>query len=151
MSQWLAKEAFLSVIRDTPLVSIDLVVTDTEGKILVGQRKNAPAKGFWFVPGGRICKNETLDQAFQRISQTELGCLLDRKMADLLGVYDHIYQDNFAEVEGIGTHYVVIAHRVQIDPSCLCLPDEQHLAYVWMSADEIRDNSDVHPNTKAYV
>ncbi|PTQ89767.1 GDP-mannose mannosyl hydrolase [Agitococcus lubricus] len=151
MSQLLAKDAFLTVVRDTPLVSIDLVVKDAEGKILLGYRKNSPAKGYWFVPGGRICKNETLDQAFARITLTELGIALKRETAILLGLYDHIYTDNFANVEGIGTHYVVMAYAVELSTAALSLPKEQHSDYTWMSATELTQHAYVHPNTQAYV
>ena len=57
---FLNKQAFTEVIDRTPLVSIDLVVENEKGEILFGLRKNRPAKDYWFVPGGRILKNETL-------------------------------------------------------------------------------------------
>lgn len=151
MTQYLDEKDFLTVVRDAPLVSIDLIVTDADGSVLVGQRKNAPAKNYWFVPGGRIYKNETLDSAFSRISQSELGHAYQRKNAHLLGNYDHIYDDNFAEVVGFGTHYVVIAYQISGNQSQLQLPDIQHSSYIWMSPSELITRTDVHPNTKAYL
>lgn len=44
-----------------------------KNQILLGQRKNAPAKDDWFVPGGRVLKNEPLEQDFKRVSKNELG------------------------------------------------------------------------------
>ena len=151
MTHFLEKERFLAVVNDTPLVAIDLVVIDTDGKVLVGRRKNSPAKGFWFAPGGRICKGETLDDAFARVSMSELGMALSRKQAKLLGIYEHIYSDNFAEIEGIGTHYVVVAYKIDIGYTGAPLPQEQHSDYAWMSPDELVHNSQVHHNTKVYV
>jgi colanic acid biosynthesis protein WcaH len=49
---FLEKDLFSTVIKSTPLVSIDLVVKNNRGQTLLGQRLNKPAKGFWFVPGG---------------------------------------------------------------------------------------------------
>ena len=60
----LSNADFLTVVRLTPLVAIDLIVTDGNRRILLGHRRNRPAQGTWFVPGGRITKNETLDAAF---------------------------------------------------------------------------------------
>ena len=40
----LSHDAFLAVVRDTPLVSIDLVVPDAQGRLLMGQRINEPAR-----------------------------------------------------------------------------------------------------------
>lgn len=70
---WLTDETFRTVLASTPLVSIDLVVENSAGEILLGQRLNRPAQGFWFVPGGRIQKSESLDAAFRRLTRGELG------------------------------------------------------------------------------
>ena len=49
---------FKTVIASTPLISIDLVIKNNTGRILLGKRTNRPAQGFWFVPGGRVLKDE---------------------------------------------------------------------------------------------
>jgi len=94
-------------------VSIDLIVENPQGEFLLGQRVNPPAQGFWFVPGGRIRKNETLADAFRRISATELGVSLPLSRAQLLGAYEHIYNDNFLAEPGINTHYVVLGYALK--------------------------------------
>src|SRR5215218_457853 len=66
-------DTFKTIVRNAPLISIDLIIRDTCGKILVGMRTNEPAKGFYFVPGGVIRKNETLADAFSRIVAAETG------------------------------------------------------------------------------
>lgn len=58
-------EKFLQTVDATPLVAIDLIVPNQNGGYLLGHRVNKPAQGFWFVPGGRIRKNERLDDAFR--------------------------------------------------------------------------------------
>ena len=144
---------FLEVVDQTPLVSIDLVVVDSEQRVLCGWRVNQPARGFWFVPGGRILKDELLDDAFHRIAQAELGeggWL--RSGASLLGVFEHLYDTNFADAPDISTHYVVLAYRIDVGdhPSP---PDEQHSKYAWLSRSDVDSDafgSSVHPNTAAY-
>ena len=69
---WLEREDFRTAVRLSPLVSIDLVVRDAAGRVLLGWRNNRPAQHCWFVPGGSIRKQETLDAAFRRISHGEL-------------------------------------------------------------------------------
>ena len=39
----------------------------------MGYRKNQPAKNFWFTPGNRTGKMETLQQGFERLVENELG------------------------------------------------------------------------------
>lgn len=145
----LTTQQFLEVVRYTPLVSIDLVVDDGEGRYLVGLRTNPPAKGYWFVPGGRIRKNEPLDTAFGRICQAELARLVEMKEAALLGLYDHFYGEDFTGGDA-GTHYVVLAHRLTVPRAALQLPEDQHSAYRWITAEEALADTSVHPNTQAY-
>jgi colanic acid biosynthesis protein WcaH len=54
--QFLNKDEFAQVVRNTPLVSIDLIIRDPDQYVLVGFRTNEPAKGKWFVPGGVVRK-----------------------------------------------------------------------------------------------
>ncbi|WP_312485927.1 GDP-mannose mannosyl hydrolase [Stutzerimonas nitrititolerans] len=151
---WLDEDAFQGVVASTPLVSIDLVVQNKHGELLLGHRLNRPAQGFWFVPGGRIQKNETLDEAFRRLTSGELGSAFDRASARLLGVYEHFYTDSvFGTAEdGIDTHYVVLGYhlRLPIDHA-LTLPSDQHSAYRWCSLNEVEASSEVHANSRAYL
>lgn len=142
---------FGTVVRYTPLVSIDLVVRDRQGRMLVGRRKNRPAQDTWFVPGGRIAKGESLEAAFARITWAELGRSLARRSARLLGAFDHFYADNALGEPDYGTHYVVLAHALVLDPESLPLPREQHGAYRWIDDTTARTDPAVHANTRAYV
>jgi hypothetical protein len=56
-------DIFLDVVARTPLVAVDLVLVRGGSEVLLGLRNNRPAQGFWFVPGGRIRKNEPLHTA----------------------------------------------------------------------------------------
>lgn len=147
---FLSRDDFAAVVRNTPLVSIDLVVRDDRERVLLGHRLNRPAQGSWFVPGGRICKDERIDDAFLRISHAELGRAIPRADGHLLGIYEHLYDDNALQIHGVNTHYVVIAYELHVDPASLVLPDVQHDRFRWMDVREIRDDAAVHPNTKAY-
>ena len=94
---FLPKDEFAKVIKNTPLVSIDLCILKGR-EILLGKRINAPAKDFFFVPGGRIYKSEFMKTAFERILKTELGFALKNdhyKFAKNIGCFEHLYEDNF--------------------------------------------------------
>jgi len=139
---------FLEIVRNTPLVSIDLIVRNRDGHIQVGRRVNEPAKGTWFVPGGSIRKDETLAAALVRISEGELGVALSPDDVRFAGVFEHFYDTNFAGVDGISTHYVVLAYVVQRTFDTDDLPAAQHSAWAWLSDPAM---ADVHPNTLAYL
>jgi len=149
---WLDLPTFQTVVASTPLVAIDLVVRNGRGEVFLGLRVNRPAYGFWFVPGGRIRKNESLDSAFRRITQDELGRPFERATARLLGVFEHFYEDSVFANAGFGpdTHYVVLSYCLELDDSTLQPPAEQHQQYRWWPQDELRFSSRVHENTRAY-
>jgi len=146
----LDREVFVEVVKNTPLVSIDLIVKDHAGKVLLGRRRNAPAQGFWFVPGGRIRKNETLAQAFARICKEELGIRSEISAARFLGCFEHFHPDNFAGIAGIDTHYVVLAYTLSIDALPTGLPELQHDEYRWFDPDTAATDPQVHVYTRDY-
>jgi colanic acid biosynthesis protein WcaH len=148
--QRLEPEEFSSVVRLTPLVAIDLIVRSPDGRVLLGRRNNEPAKGRFFVPGGRITKNETLAAAFKRISLAELGVEKQMAEARFLGVYEHFYTTNNLEQPGFGTHYVTLAYEVKSPVEDALLPKDQHGEYAWKTEAEILSCPEVHQNSKAY-
>jgi len=144
----LSKDDFLAIVNGTPLVSIDLVVCSSHNAILMGKRINEPAAGYWFVPGGRILKMETLEEAFCRITQVELGKTYNIEDSRLLGAFTHIYNNNFALQPGVTTHYVALAYQLNLDLELNNLPQKQHNGYRWFLGHD--DLSEVHPNSQAY-
>lgn len=154
---WWSQEEWSEVVQRTPLISIDLIVTNACNEVLLGWRNNKPAQDCWFVPGGVVRKGESLQQAFERTVQDELGVKLNVDRAALFtGVYEHHYADNFADLPSFGTHYVVLAHRLNAQHHCpelqgsFELPKAQHQRYTWMPVDALLSNPRVHEYTKAY-
>ncbi|GAB5099254.1 GDP-mannose mannosyl hydrolase [Caballeronia sp. LP006] len=142
---------FMTVVRLTPLISIDLIVTDGNRRVLVGHRRNRPAQGTWFVPGGRVDKDESLDAAFKRVVSNELGVAsVERSSSRFYGVFEHRYDDNFAGEPGFGTHYIVLAYAMNLSGTVPIGRFDQHSDYRWLLPDELLAREDVHENTKAY-
>lgn len=146
----LPPDEFAQVVRLTPLVSIDLVVRNAAGEMLLGWRRNRPARDTWFVPGGRIGKDERIADAFARLAREELGADLRIADARFIGVFEHLYGDNFAGEPGFGTHYIVLAYAVAA-PAAMVLPEAQHERYRWMSDAELNADTTVHANTRGYA
>ena len=113
------REHFVELLRGLPLVSVDLVLVRGGTEILLGLRTNRPAQGSWFVPGGRILKDEPRADALKRVAARELGIAdVAALKPQLLGVFEHFYPDCFAGDIGVSTHYVVIAHRMSTIDMC---------------------------------
>lgn len=147
---FLPKEIFKKVIASTPLISIDLVITNSQGEILLGYRNNKPAQGFWFVPGGRILKNEKKDIAFSRLVKDELGLFVDIQDAEFQGVYEHFY-DDYVFGDEITTHYLVLAYQLCVDINLNDLPNTQHSQYKWFTPNELLESENVHVHSKWYL
>jgi colanic acid biosynthesis protein WcaH len=149
--QPLAFSDFMHVVQNAPLVSIDLIIENQAGEVLLGFRRNEPAGGFWFVPGGRVLKNERLDDAFRRLTLAEIGIALPRTAGEWLGVYEHFYDTNAGRLDGFGTHYVVLAYRLRLTADQLQLPlGEQHDQYRWQQPADVLTDASVHYHSRAY-
>lgn len=142
---------FMQVVEHAPLVSIDLIIENPTGEALLGFRRNEPAAGFWFVPGGRVLKNEPLNDAFRRLTLLEIGVALERNEGEWLGVYEHFYTTNAGRLAGFGTHYVVLAYKLRLSAEQMQLPiGEQHTQYRWQSIRAMSGDESVHHHSRAY-
>ena len=148
---------FQQAVAALPLVSVDWVLTNPAGELLVGQRLNAPARGTWFTPGGRIRKSEPLAAALRRVAAEELG-LADELAGALaqrgepMGAWDHFFSDA-AFSANVPTQYVNLPHWValsEVEVAQLRLPvGEQHSHWQWMPLDQAAEA--VHEYVKPYV
>ena len=138
-------QTFKTVIISTPLISIDLLVKK-DNKILLGKRINKPAQGYLFSIGGRVYKNETIDNAMMRIAKNELNIEL-KSTPRFLGVFEHFYDDSI--YQNVSTHYVNLAYEIEIEGT-LNLPSEQHNEYQWLTIDELLKSKQVHKYVKDY-
>jgi colanic acid biosynthesis protein WcaH len=150
MSTPLSDDDFSQIVRLVPLVSIDLIIRDANRNVLVALRTNEPAKGVYFVPGGCIRKNETIENAFVRILRNETGCHARFADARFLGVFQHFYSTSRYGLSGNGTHYIVLAYEVRFNDRPTIALDDQHSSYRWMNEPDLKAAYDVHDNTKAF-
>ena len=137
-------DEWATVVRNVPILSVDLVVR-REGRVALGKRHNEPAKGEWFVPGGRVAKGERLIDAVHRVAEAELG--LDVEIVRRLGVYEHFY--DVADVDGAdGKHYVPVGFLVTAGAGT-ARPDDQHETFEWFEPPF--EGLDLHPYVRAYL
>jgi colanic acid biosynthesis protein WcaH len=142
---------FAQLVRMGPLVAIDLIVRDGGGRVLLGRRNFEPAKGSYFVPGGRILKDEPIRDAFSRILRHELGLEgISIDSASFAGVYEHFHPNSRYGPAGTTTHYVVLAYELQAGAGHRIVPDDQHSAFEWVPEEDVLGRADVHELTKAY-
>jgi len=146
---------FITVIENAPLVSVDLLVHNNKKQILVGKRVNNPAQGYWFVPGGRIRKNEPLQEAVIRLMKGELGVDHFSGSYTISGIYDHFYDTCFYPINPLitSTHYVSIGVNIELNEKDINIDVflQQHSQHQWMFPNEIMNDEMVHPYTKDFM
>ena len=147
------RERFIELVRDLPLVAVDLILVRDEQEVLLGLRANRPAQRSWFVPGGRILKGERRVDALQRVAARELGIAdVAALNPGFFGPFEHFYPDCFAGDIGVSTHYVVLAHRVDV-PADFEVPggDDQHEALRWWNIGKASQDPEVHRFSRDYI
>jgi colanic acid biosynthesis protein WcaH len=138
-------KTFKIVVDSAPLISIDILLKKDD-KVLLGKRVNKPAQGYFFSIGGRVNKNETIDNAMVRIVNDELNIKV-KYSPIFIGVFEHFYDDSI--YENVTTHYINLAYELDLD-KLSNLPKKQHNEYQWFTIDEILENKQVHKYVKDY-
>lgn len=69
-------ELYKDILDSMPIACVDIVIV-REGQALLVRRNDAPAKGQWWIPGGRVLKGETLKDAARRKALEETGLVCE--------------------------------------------------------------------------
>lgn len=72
-SKGLPDEVFYYVSETTPLVNVDLLIKDENGRTLLAWRDDQYSGKGWHIPGGIVRFKETLEARVQKVAETEIG------------------------------------------------------------------------------
>lgn len=111
------KAIYSEIHRLMPIPCVDLVIIKND-KILLVKRKEEPAKGQYWFPGGRILRNESFKEASVRLALKEVGLHIDK--IENIGIGNlEFKEDPFGHNNG--THAVTFVHK------CISLNDNPKL------------------------
>jgi 8-oxo-dGTP diphosphatase len=99
---------------DRVALTVDAVITDEHGRVLVMERGTDPFRGTWVFPGGYVDPGETVEQACIREVREELG--LEVKLTGLIGIYSEPGRDPRGSVVSIDYRAVIVGGTVTITP-----------------------------------
>jgi ADP-ribose pyrophosphatase len=91
----------------SPVVAVGGVLI-RDKRILLVQRGQAPSKGLWTIPGGKVELGENLRQALVREMLEETG--LQVRVGKLVTHFEVIEPDDYGRIR---YHYVIIDFQVQ--------------------------------------
>jgi 8-oxo-dGTP diphosphatase len=110
-----------------PILTVDALIGDDKGRILVITRGVKPFKGHWCLPGGKVEEGERVEAALEREVMEELGVRIG--IRELVGVYSDPERDPRG-------HFVSVAYHATIIGGELATSNEVD-DIRWISRDEI--------------
>ena len=113
-----------------PRAAVGAVLRHT-GRFLLVKRANAPSKGRWAIPGGKIKPGETRREAAQREVLEETGITV--KALEPVMVFDLRERD---DDQGIRFHYVIVNMNV-LYISGEPVPGSDALEVAWAPVDDL--------------
>jgi len=114
---------YKNIMSLMPLLCVDGVLIGPDNKFLLVKRNNEPLKGSWWVPGGRVLKGETLEDAFIRKMQEEIGIVLSRSNLECLGFFEATSMEHDRTEDGL-LHSVSIVFSANIGHVDFILDDQ---------------------------
>ena len=140
-------EDYLQIVKNTQIVSVNIIVFNKTGQVLLGYRNSAPARRRWSVPGGRVRKHEKIPDAVKRIAKEQMGHELEHDKE--LGVFFHSYDDNF-DNNRFGTQCIVFAVAIHLKELVKFVKSDEHAVLHWWSVPDLKTNVCVAQHTKDY-
>ena len=122
-----------------PILCVDLMIS-FEGKYLLLKRKNEPAKGQYWFPGGRIYKMETIKEAALRKAKEEVN--LDCRFQEIVSIEESMFKRNGNMMTDI--HTVNICCKLATDSISEIAIDKQHNSHIWITKDNLGTVVDLH-------
>lgn len=132
LSRYIETEKYREIADMMPIMCVDGIVVHG-GRYLLVKRKNNPLKGQFWLPGGRVLKNEKLEEALHRKMKEELGIRV--KILSTAGFYEDFYKENELGIDSVHTTSVVfLASPVDFNIKL----DDQSEEYIW--SEKLPDN-----------
>lgn len=107
---YIKQSDYNKILKQIPIVCIDVTIVHDD-KILLIKRKREPARGEWWLPGGRLFLNEELIDCALRKAKEEVGfdCTVDKMI--------HYQSTVFPDVHSVNFCYLLLAddNKVELD------------------------------------
>lgn len=133
------QELYNQILVNVPIACVDIALV-AHGKVLLVMRKDAPARGQWWVPGGRVHKGEMMIVTAKRKAYEEVG--INVHVGPIVHTDETIFDDGPFDipVHSINSCFFVYP----VDPDFLPSLDGHHEEYKWVN----RIDPSLHPYVK---
>jgi 8-oxo-dGTP diphosphatase len=125
-----SEKLYSRILRVMPIPCVDLLVVDDPGRVLLLLRRNEPAAGQWWFPGGRVQFGEQRRDAAKRKLEEECG--LSSTQFQEIGTFDLLLDSGPNQ----RSHAITTLFRVQIPSGHNIRFDSQSSEASWLSPRE---------------
>jgi colanic acid biosynthesis protein WcaH len=128
MSGLIPQALYHQILQNMPIACVDIAVV-ANGSVLLVERKDAPARGQWWVPGGRVLKGERMRETAGRKAREEVG--IECHVGPIIHTDETIFPDG---PDGIPVHSINSCFLVYPvgDSVRVCL-DDHHGGWRWVA------------------
>ncbi|MFH1401622.1 MAG: NUDIX domain-containing protein [Parcubacteria group bacterium] len=138
----ISKNLYKKIQEVIPICCVDVVIKNDKKELLLLKRKNEPAKGEWWIVGGRIKKGETLRKAVFRKVKEETG--LNVVLKGILGVGPTVFKKG---IFGQSVHTINIVFLTLAKRKDKIRLDSQSSDYKWFK----KINRNWHPHLQKFL
>ena len=135
--KFIPNELYNNIIDVVPIICVDAIIISNQ-KCLLLKRNNNPEKNSYWFPGGRIIKNEFIQDAVIRKAKEETNITCSYKK--ILSIEETIFKADDIHMHGVHTINIccelIASERFEIKL------DNNHSSHIWV---DICDNS-YHPS-----
>lgn len=127
MTAFIDETLYRQLVELVPIPCVDIAII-ADGAVLLVQRGDAPARGEWWLPGGRVHKGETMRQTAMRKAREEVG--IDCHVGPIVHTAETLFPDgpHGIPVHSINSCFFLYPKERIAEP----VLDNHHAAFRWV-------------------
>lgn len=127
----LPSKLYNRIVKSVPILCVDAVVKNWDGTyFLLVKRNNAPLKGDFWVPGGRVHRGEKIEQSLRRKLREEIGLKRIIRIPQFIGYWE----EHFTSGAHGPIHTVSMVYEVECPRGFTPNLDSENATYLWATS-----------------
>ena len=125
MNKFIPENIYKEFLKNMPIFCIDFLI-NYKDEFLLLKRNEEPLKGIYWLPGGRLKKNETLDKFSHRVQSREIRIYF--KNYSIIGFSNFLFKES---INSRATHTPTLLFEITVQNKFTPNIDKTHSEYRW--------------------